>query len=87
MKNSECIYSDKCKLFNNNLLDNNSEEIYKTLYCKTNKWTYCKRYQIYHEIKECPDYIMPNSRYKVSTILEQYPEEKRMFNHHNINIS
>ena len=79
-----CPFSKICKLFNNQILDNNSEDIYKQIYCQTNKFEECKRYIIFNLTGECADFIMPNSNYEVDTLIKQQEEEKELFEKLNI---
>ncbi len=79
MKTNICPYSCQCRLFNNRLLNNNSEEIYKNLYCLTPKGKECKRYHVFERIGECPDFLMPNSEHDLDIVIKGYREEKKMF--------
>ena len=87
MEYTICPFSNKCKLFNNKLFDNNSEEIYKAIYCLTKKHKECKRYEVIKITGECSDFIMPNSKYDLKTLIQQQEEEKRLFEKLNIDLT
>jgi hypothetical protein len=79
---SKCPYQKQCRLYNNLLkLDKSLEEVYKSIYCTTNKWTTCKRYLTIKELGETPDFIMPNSTFSMEAIAHQLEQEKFLNNY------
>jgi len=82
MTNSKCPYREHCKLFNNKLdLNKPSEEIYKSLYCLTNRWNKCKRYLAIKQFGTTPNFIMPNSTYSIDCIGNKIEEEQFLRNY------
>lgn len=68
-----CPKTVKCPLFNNNLLKRKeSEETYKSLYCKTaDRYKECRRFKVSNQFGKYPDFVMPNSTITDNEIIEK----------------
>ena len=63
--NKFCPLSADCPLFNDRIFIRKSYgQVYKKLYCTAGKerWSRCRRYQVFEKLGRCADFIMPNSR-------------------------
>ena len=71
-----CPQASSCNLYNDKILFGNSNDnVYKLMYCITCRYAECKRYQTYRKAGECPDFVMPNSKYQTDHILRKIEEE------------
>jgi len=71
-----CPKASACNLYNDKILYGHSHEnVYKLMYCTTCRYKECKRYQTYRQAGECPDFVMPNSKYQTDHILRKIEEE------------
>jgi len=70
---TKCPKTDKCPLFNKNLLKRESSyNAYKQLYCLTKeRHKECKRYIISEKVGSCGDFVMPNSSYTIEEIINK----------------
>jgi len=76
-----CPKTEKCPLFNGNLLKRSESEItYKKLYCSAgeSKWKQCKRFMVSESTGKCPDFVMPNSTYTLEEIIARMKKEKML---------
>ena len=71
-----CPKASSCNLYNDKILYGSScDNVYKLMYCTTCRYKECKRYQTYHTAGECPDFVMPNSKYRTDHIVRKMEEE------------
>jgi len=74
-----CPRTEKCPLFNNNLLKRpESADVYRKMFCTAGVegYTKCKRYIVSEKVGKCADFIMPNSTYSIDQIIERMKREQ-----------
>ncbi|NOQ27377.1 MAG: hypothetical protein GQ564_18600 [Bacteroidales bacterium] len=73
-----CSKTQKCPLFNDNLLKRKeSAETYKNIFCRDNtKYKECKRFIISEKVGKCANFVMPNSMLSIEQITERMRNER-----------
>ena len=70
-----CPKASRCKLYQNRILQGHAKDnVYKIIYCESERYRDCVRYQTYRKTGTCPDFIMPNSKHDLEYILKKIEE-------------
>ncbi len=80
---SNCPFSKKCELYNNKLyLHHSDAEKYHQNYCHSpmSNFSNCKRFKLYIEMDNCPNYLLPDSSYKLDIVIARMNSSQKETN-------